>query len=61
MKSSLRLVKGSQPPAVRKTQIREKRFRFPADEVWEVSYGPVRCGVTTASFATTPRTKRKAS
>jgi hypothetical protein len=61
MKSSLHLVKGSQPPAVKKAQIREKRFRFPAEEVWEVSYGPMRRGVTTADFASTPRTKRKAS
>ena len=59
MKSSLRLVKGSQP-AVKKAAPREQRFRFPAEEVWEMSYGPIKRSAR-AAVEVGPRTKRKAS
>ncbi len=41
MKSVLRLVKTSRQ-AGKKPSLREQRFRFPAEEVWEVSCGPAK-------------------
>jgi hypothetical protein len=41
MKSSFRLVK-SLRPTDKKQPAREQRFRYPTDEVWEVSCGRVR-------------------
>jgi hypothetical protein len=55
----LRLVKGSQTNE-KKSAPREQRFRFGAEEVWEVSHGPTRRR-SAPEMQTGPRQRRRAS
>ena len=54
MKPVLRLVKAARVTA-KKPPVREQRFRFPAEEIWEVSCGPDR------ERPHEPRDRRRAS